>query len=92
MWTRAMLKTNARAALTKNYVNVVIASLIFAFISGAFSTSSAGNRGASSFAAGNISKEFIAFLTMLLEIIIILGIIWMLLTIFIFNPLNVGVQ
>ena len=33
MWTRAMLKTNARAALTKNYINVVIASLIFAFIS-----------------------------------------------------------
>jgi len=92
MWTRAMLKTNARAALTKNYVNVVIASLIFAFISGAFSTSSAGNRGASSFAAGNISKEFIAFLTMLLGIFIILGVIWILLSIFVFNPLNVGVQ
>ena len=92
MWTRAMLKTNARAALTKNYVNVVIASLIFAFISGAFSTSSAGNRGASSFVAGNISKEFIAFLTMLLGIFIILGVIWILLSIFVFNPLNVGVQ
>ena len=92
MWTRAMLKTNARAALTKNYVNVVIASLIFAFISGAFSTSSAGNRGASSFTAGNLSKDFISFLTMILGIIIIIGIIGILLTIFVFNPLKVGVQ
>ena len=92
MWTRAMLKTNARAALKKNYVNVVIASLIFAFISGAFGSSSAGNRGASSLNAGDLSKELIAFLTMLLGIIIILGIIWILLTIFIFNPLKVGVQ
>ena len=92
MWTRAMLKTNARAALTKNYVNVVIASLIFAFISGAFSTSSAGNRGASSFTAGNLSKDFISFLTMILGIIIIIGIIGILLTIFVFNPLKVGAQ
>ena len=92
MWTRAMLKTNARAALTKNYVNVVIASLIFAFISGAFSTSSAGNRGASSFTAGNLSKDFISFLTMILGIIIIIGIIGILLTIFVFNPLKVGIQ
>ena len=75
MWTRAMLKTNARAALKKNYVNVVIASLIFAFISGAFGSSSAGNRGASSFNAGNLSKDFISFLTMILGIIIIIGII-----------------
>ena len=92
MWTRAMLKTNARAALKKNYVNVVIASLIFAFISGAFGSSSAGNRGVSSLNAGDLSRELIAFLTMLLGIIIILGIIWLLLTIFIFNPLKVGVQ
>lgn len=92
MWTRAMLKTNARAALKKNYVNVVIASLIFAFISGAFSSSSAGNRGASSFTAGNLSKDFISFLTMILGIIIIIGIIGILLTIFVFNPLKVGVQ
>ena len=92
MWTRAMLKTNARAALKKNYVNVVIASLIFAFISGAFGSSSAGNRGASSFTAGNLSKDFISFLTMILGIIIIIGIIGILLTIFVFNPLKVGVQ
>jgi len=92
MWTRAMLKTNARAALKKNYVNIVIVSLIFAFISGAFGSSSAGNRGVSSLNAGDLSKELIAFLTMLLGIIIILGIIWLLLTIFIFNPLKVGVQ
>lgn len=92
MWTRAMLKTNARAALKKNYVNVVIASLIFAFISGAFGSSSAGNRGASSFTAGNFSKDFISFLTMILGIIIIIGIIGILLTIFVFNPLKVGVQ
>ena len=92
MWTRAMLKTNARAALKKNYVNVVIASLIFAFISGAFGSSSAGNRGVSSLNAGDLSRELIAFLTMLLGIIIILGIIWLLLTIFVFNPLKVGVQ
>lgn len=92
MWTRAMLKTNARAALKKNYVNVVIASLIFAFISGAFGSSSAGNRGASSFTAGNLSKDFISFLTMILGIIIIIGIIGILLTIFVFNPLKVGIQ
>ena len=92
MWTRAMLKTNARAALKKNYVNVVIASLIFSFISGAFGSSSAGNRGASSFTAGNLSKDFISFLTMILGIIIIIGIIGILLTIFVFNPLKVGVQ
>lgn len=92
MWTRAMLKTNARAALKKNYVNVVIASLIFAFISGAFGSSSAGNRGASSFTAGNLSKDFISFLTMIFGIIIIIGIIGILLTIFVFNPLKVGVQ
>ena len=92
MWTRAMLKINARAALKKNYVNVVIASLIFAFISGAFGSSSAGNRGASSFTAGNLSKDFISFLTMILGIIIIIGIIGILLTIFVFNPLKVGVQ
>ena len=92
MWTRAMLKTNARAALKKNYVNTVIASLIFAFISEAFGYSSIGNSGASSFTAGNLSQELIAFLTMILGIIIILGIIWILLTIFIFNPLKVGVQ
>ena len=92
MWTRAMLKTNARAALKKNYVNVVIASLIFAFISGAFGSSSAGNRGVSSFTAGNLSKDFISFLTMILGIIIIIGIIGILLTIFVFNPLKVGVQ
>ena len=92
MWTRAMLKTNARAALKKNFVNVVIASLIFAFISGAFGSSSAGNRGVSSFTAGNLSKDFISFLTMILGIIIIIGIIGILLTIFIFNPLKVGVQ
>ena len=92
MWTRAMLKTKARAALKKNYVNVVIASLIFAFISGAFGSSSAGNRGASSFTAGNLSKDFISFLTMILGIIIIIGIIGILLTIFVFNPLKVGVQ
>lgn len=92
MWTRAMLKTNARAALKKNYVNVVIASLIFAFISGAFGSSSAGNRGASSFTAGNLSKDFISFLTMILGIIIIIGIIGILLTIFVFNPLKVGAQ
>ena len=92
MWTRAMLKTNARAALKKNYVNVVIASLIFAFISGAFGSSSAGNRGVSSFTAGNLSKDFISFLTMILGVIIIIGIIGILLTIFIFNPLKVGVQ
>ena len=92
MWTRAMLKTNARAALKKNYVNIVIVSLIFAFISGAFGSSSAGNRGVSSLNAGDLSKELIAFLTMLLGIIIILGIIWLLLTIFVFNPLKVGVQ
>ena len=92
MWTRAMLKTNARTALKKNYVNVVIASLIFAFISGAFGSSSAGNRGASSFTAGNLSKDFISFLTMILGIIIIIGIIGILLTIFVFNPLKVGIQ
>jgi len=73
-------------------VNVVIASLIFAFISGAFGSSSAGNRGASSFTAGNLSKDFISFLTMILGIIIIIGIIGILLTIFVFNPLKVGVQ
>ena len=92
MWTRAMLKTNARVALKKNYVNVVVVSLIFAFISGAFGSSSAGNRGASSFTAGNLSKDFISFLTMILGIIIIIGIIGILLTIFVFNPLKVGVQ
>ena len=92
MWTRAMLKTNARAALKKNYVYIVIVSLIFAFISGAFGSSSAGNRGASSFTAGNLSKDFISFLTMILGIIIIIGIIGILLTIFVFNPLKVGVQ
>lgn len=92
MWTRAMLKKNARAALKKNYVNVVVVSLIFAFISGVFSTSSAGNKSASSFATGNFSGEFLAFATMLLGIIIIIGVIGILLTIFIFNPLSVGVQ
>ena len=92
MWTRAMLKTNARAAFKKNYANVVVVSLIFAFISGAFSTTSVGNRGASSFTTNNFSKEFIAFATMLLGIIIIIGVIGILLTIFVFNPLTVGIH
>ena len=92
MWTRAMLKTNARVALKKNYVNVVVVSLIFAFISGAFSTSFAGNSSTSFLTSGNFSNELISIITMLLGFAIIIWVIEMLLTIFVFNPLSVGVQ
>ena len=92
MWTRAMLKTNARVALKKNYVNVVVVSLIFAFISGAFSASFAGNSSTSFLTSGNFSNELISIITMLLGFAIIIWVIEMLLTIFVFNPLSVGVQ
>ena len=92
MWTRQMLKTNARAAIKKNYVNVLVVSLIFAFISGAFSSSSASKTVTSSFKSGNFSKELISFAAMLIGISIVIGIIGILLSILVFNPLKVGIQ
>ena len=92
MWTRAILKSNAKAAIKKNYVNVVVVSLIFSFISGAFSSSSAGNRGAFSFTSGNLSENVIAFLTLVTGILIVIVVMGILLHIFLLNPLQVGVQ
>ena len=92
MWTRAILKSNARAAIKKNYVNVVVVSLIFSFISGAFSSSSAGNRSAFSFTSGNLSENVIAFLTLVTGILIVIVVMGILLHIFLLNPLQVGVQ
>ena len=67
-------------------------SLIFSFISGAFSSSSAGNRGAFSFTSGNLSENVIAFVTLVTGILIVIGVIGILLHIFLLNPLQVGVQ
>ena len=64
MWTRAEIKMNARASFKKNYVNAVIISLIFAFISGGLSRSSAGNNGVSSAFSGDFTETFYSFFTL----------------------------
>ena len=92
MWTRAELKMNARASFKKNYVNAVIISLIFAFISGGLSRSSAGNNGVSSAFSGDFTETFYSFFTLLLGLIIITAVAGIILKVFIFNPLEVGVQ
>lgn len=92
MWTRAVLKMNAKAAFKKNYVNSVIAALIFAFISGGIGSSSASNKGASSFISGQLTEEFHSFVTLLLGIAIIILVASIILRILVFNPLEVGVQ
>jgi len=92
MWTRAILKANARAALKKNYVNVVIVSLVFAFISGTFSNSSAGNKGILSIYSGDFSREFNSLIAFVFGILIVAGVIGLILKILVFNPIEVGVR
>lgn len=92
MWTRAELKMNARASFKKNYVNAVIISLIFAFISGGLGSSSAGNKGVSSAVSGSFIEAVYSFITLILGILIIITIAGIIIKILIFNPLEVGVQ
>lgn len=92
MWTRSMLKTNAKAAIKKNYVNVLIVSLIFAFISGAFSSSSAGKEVSSSLTSGHMSKELLSFANMVVGLSIVAGVIGIIISVLILNPIKVGVQ
>ena len=47
MWTRAMLKYNARMAFKKNYINAVAVSLIYMILANLFDPSSSRGNSAS---------------------------------------------
>ena len=93
MWTRLMLKLNAKAAFKKNYVNVVIVSLIFSVISGTLSTSSSAGKSTSFFTdGGSFMSDFPEIVSLIMGTIIVVGIIGIVISIFLLNPLEVGIH
>lgn len=90
MWTRALLKMNARANLRKNYVNVVIVSLITAFLTGDLGNSSLGSRITVSYPSGNVAREIYTFTTAMTGLLIVVAVLGLIFTILFINPIIVG--
>ena len=90
MWSRARLKNNAKDYLRKNYLNAFIVSLILMIVGG----NSARNQSAIKFTTDQGHSEMSGLLTGLVIagvfFGIVVGIIFILLSIFVGSPLEVG--
>ena len=99
MWSRKMLKDNAKLLLKPNYWKVVVASIIVMFCSGA--SGSASGRAAnesgvvselSNAAAGLDMETMLRMFAVLMSIIAVVMLISILIKIFALNPLIVGAE
>ena len=92
MWTRAMLKYNARMAFKKNYVNAVAVSLIYMILANLFDPSSSNINRATAIFTGDLSDKLHSFSSILLGLFIIIVIIGIALKALVYNPFEVGFQ
>lgn len=101
MWSRRELKERAKEILNLNYWKAVLVSLIFAFIGGngglsvsvsSSSSNVSGNEYYNAFKDPEALAAFLAVLSVVLIIVVIMWLIALALSIFVFNPLKVGCQ
>ena len=100
MWTRAELKDNAKKFFKYNYWRMVLISLILTIVGGGgvsfntslnYSQNSAQN--GDSFGFGRMSdSEAMAFFIGIMAVVLVVWIISAALSIFLFNPLQIGAQ
>ena len=95
MWNRKVLKLNAKQLLKANYWKAVIVGLILSILYGSFAISSR-NTATGSDVTDQITalddKTFIAFVAIFFSVIAVALVINLLLTIFLWNPIEVGCQ
>lgn len=95
MWNRKELKLNAKQLLKANYWKAVIVGLILSILYGSFAISSR-NTATGSDLTDQITalddKTFIAVVAVIFGVLAIVMVIDLLLTIFLWNPIEVGCQ
>lgn len=100
MWTRAELKENAKKFFKYNYWRMVLISLILTIVGGggasfntSFNYSQNNARNEDFFGFGRMSdSEAMAFFVGIMVIVLVVWIISAALSIFLFNPLQIGAQ
>ena len=92
MWTRKILKLNAKAAFKKNYPETVVVSLIFILLSFFFDTSNPNINRATAIFTGDLSDKLHSFSSIFLGLFIIMVVIGIALKVLIYNPFEVGFQ
>ena len=92
MWTRKILKLNAKAAFKKNYPETVVVSLIFILLSLFFDTSNPNINRATAIFTGDLSDKLHSFSSIFLGLFIIMVVIGIALKVLIYNPFEVGFQ
>lgn len=101
MWSRSELKARAKEILNRNYWKAVLVSLILAFIGGSGGGSASASSSSSTASDSkyyNIFKDpealaaFLAILSVVLIVVVIMWVIALALSVFVFNPLIVGCQ
>ena len=92
MWTRAMLKYNARMAFKKNYVNAVAVSLIYMILANLFDPSSSRGNSASNVYNSGLPERIKYLASFVLGLIIVISVIVIVFRVLVYNPIVVGVQ
>ncbi len=95
MWTRKELKTNAKQLLKANYWKAVVVGIILTFLYGSTATS-AGNSAKDNDLAANIAaldhRSFVAVVIAIFAVVAVALIIDLIITILIWNPIEVGCE
>ena len=92
MWTRAMLKYNARMALKKNYINAVAVSLIYMILANFFDPSSSSGNSVSNVYNNDFPERIKYLASFVLGLIIVITVIVIVFRVLVYNPIVVGVQ
>ena len=92
MWTRAMLKYNARMAFKKNYINAVAVSLIYMILANFFDPSSSRGNSASNVYNSGLPERIKYLASFVLGLIIVITVIVIVFRVLVYNPIVVGVQ
>lgn len=98
MWNRKELKTNAKGALKRNYWKAVVASIVLGIVAGVFSSNASNASDAVQEAQveqifSSMGPEvLLVAIGMILAACLVSGIISILISAFVTNPLGVGAQ
>ena len=93
MWNRSELKSNAKLALKANYWKAVLVGLILSFILGSGSTAAQNSARSSTDGLTDIDPVMVfTVIGIILAAVFVAMVISILLSIFIWNPLEVGCQ
>ena len=92
MWTNAELKEKGKAAFKNNYWRCVLVALILSILTAGSTTTGQSNQIKNADTSNIPNEQAAAIMTIVAGIIVVFAIVWILLRIFLLNPLEVGCQ